>query len=238
MSGVTRATGITINKATLAVLSLILAIVVLGGTVSCSGDYEIESVTLVPDSQPSQTTTEYQPTQTPPDSQQTQISPAAHYYELPKFSYVGITPPPGKAHELYDLLVRMRHRSNWSSLYTQNEFDCSEMSGFLESHLELCGFDTYILVAELTGRDWASALGIGLNRLIGLRSGNKAYHAWIAVKIDNEYLAVEATTPCIDNYYGAYKYQSIYSSVEEAENAMPGQFDFLNSSQFQNLQSD
>ena len=109
------------------------------------------------------------------------------------------------------------------------------MSGFFEMYLESYGFDTYILVAEVTGRDWANALGMELERLVGLRTGGKMYHAWIVVKIDEEYLAVEATLPGIDTYYGAYKYQMIYRSIEEAEKAMPGQFDYWNSSQLQSL---
>lgn len=171
------------------------------------------------------------PSQAPP-----QTTPATQYFELPKFNYIGITPPPGKPHDLYNLLVEMRHRSNWSSLYTKHEFDCSEMSGFWEFYLESYGFDTYILCAELTGRDWANALGMELERLVGLSADGKLYHAWIAVKIDNEYLAVESTLPGIDTYYGAYKYQWIYRSVEEAEKAWPGEFDWENSSQFQSLQ--
>jgi len=177
-----------------------------------------------------------EPPQPPtPSPAPSQILPTARYYELTKFNYIGLTPPPGKPHDLYNLLVEMRHRSNWSSLYTKNEFDCSEMSGFWEVYLEGYGFDTYILVAELTGRDWANALGLELERLTGLRAGGKTYHAWVTVKIDNEYMAVEATLPGIDTYYGAYKYQRIYRSVEEAEKAWPGEFDWQNSSQFQSL---
>lgn len=177
----------------------------------------------------------YEPAQTSPPKAE-QLIPT-EYKELPKFNYIGITPPPGEPYDLYSLLVQLRHRSNWSSLYIKHEFDCSEMSGFMENYLELNGFDTYILVAELTGRDWANALEMELERLVGLSVGDKIYHAWLAVNIDNDYLAVEATIPLIDNYYGAYKYLMIYGSAKEAEKAMPGQFDWWNSSQWQRLRS-
>jgi len=144
----------------------------------------------------------------------------------------------GESHRLYELLLDIRWNTNWANLYKTSEFDCSEMSGYLEAYLELKGFDTYIVCAEVTGRDWASALGVELERLMGLRIGSKAYHAWIVVNIDGEYLAVESTIPHETRYYGAYKYQYLYTSVSEAEKAYPGEFDYWFSPQIKSLNID
>jgi hypothetical protein len=156
----------------------------------------------------------------------------AEYLELPSLSYVGITPPQGEPYRLYEILLRIRWDTNWSNLYKTNEFDCSEMSGLLENYLESNGFNTYILCAEVTERDWAWALEMELERVVGLREGGRAYHAWTAVKFGDEYMAIESTIPCITNYYGAYKYQCIYNTAQEAERAYPGQFDYWNSPQY------
>ncbi len=159
------------------------------------------------------------------------------YRELPSFDYVGITPPPGEAHRLYEVLLRIRWDTDWAALYKVNEFDCSEMSGMLEDYLEDLGFDTYILVAEISGRDWATALNIEIERLIGWIDDGKLYHAWLAVRVVDEYMGVEATIPGDSQYYGIYRYQEIYGDVDEAERAMPGQFDYWNSPQYSELKN-
>ncbi len=157
------------------------------------------------------------------------------YRELPQLDYIGISPPAGEPRRLDDLLRSLRWNTDWSDLYVAGEFDCSEMAGLLENYLESKGFDTYILVAELGDRDWYSGLSISLERLIGLREGDKAYHAWVAVNIDDEYMAVESTRVYDSNYYGDFKYQRIYSTAAEAERAYPGEFDYWNSPQYGTL---
>lgn len=157
---------------------------------------------------------------------------ATEYQELPSFDYVGITPPPGEAHRLYEVLLRIRWDTNWSDLYEAHEFDCSEMSGMLENYLEGLGFDTYILVAEITGRDWATALDIEIARLIGWMENGKLYHAWLAVRFNDKYMGVESTIPDDSQYYGIYRYQEIYADVKEAERAYPGEFDYWDSPQY------
>ncbi len=157
------------------------------------------------------------------------------YHELPKLDYIGISPPAGEPRRLDRLLRRLRWETDWADLYELGEFDCSEMAGLLENYLESNGFDTYILVAELGDRDWHRGLSIDLERLLGLRVGDKAYHAWIAVNIDGEYMAVESTKVYDSNYYGDFRYQEIYSTAAEAERAYPGEFDYWESPQYGTL---
>lgn len=157
--------------------------------------------------------------------------PTLEYQALPSFSYIGITPPPGEAKRLYNLLLRIKWDTKWSDLYKRGEFDCSEMAGLLEDYLESNGFDAYILCAELTGRDWASALNMELEKVLGLSKGEKQYHAWVAVNLDGEYMAIESTIPEATRYLGAYRYQYIYASVDEAERVYSGEFDYWNSPQ-------
>lgn len=134
------------------------------------------------------------------------------YHRLPTryHSDIGIG---GYRHEelehLHDLLYRFR-RTSWSSLYEKGVFDCSNMSAFLHDYLEGQGFTVYILVAEITERDWAYALQVEIEKLFALSEGGKQYHAWLAVEIDEgEYVAIESTIPTETWYYGAYKYQAI-----------------------------
>lgn len=142
--------------------------------------------------------------------QSSDLRGTSDYHQLPSryYSDIGIS---GYRHEglnrLHNVLREFRQTS-WSSLYERGVFDCSNMSGFLHDYLESEGFNVYILGAEITGRDWASALDLELDKLFGLSRGGKRYHAWLAIEINSgEYVAIEPTIPIETWYYGAYKYQ-------------------------------
>ena len=140
------------------------------------------------------------------------------YHNLPSCPYYFYNPINNRGYandrlnRLHDILQQFRD-AGWDSLYERDEFDCSNMSGFLHDYLEAQGFDVYILEAEITQRDWLTALGIETEKLLGLSKGEKEYHAWVAVKIfdDGRYVAVESTTPIETWYPPAYKYQAVYA---------------------------
>ncbi len=117
-----------------------------------------------------------------------------------------------RLNRLHDILKQIRD-AGWGSLYELNVFDCTNMAGFIHDYLEEQDFDVYILVAEITQRYWLDAVGIEIEKLLGLSEGGKEYHAWLAVRIfdDGRYIAVESTTPIETWYPAAYRYQAAYA---------------------------
>ena len=103
------------------------------------------------------------------------------------------------------------NRWQWTEgSYVPGEFDCSEMSAYLEWKLENEGYNTLIVVGD-------SPFGLGR-------------HAWLLVQTSAEgYMPVEATTYSIvywwdahfDNYF-VYDYR--FESIHEALDYSPNEF--------------
>lgn len=113
---------------------------------------------------------------------------------------------------VYDLEEYL-NRWQWTEgSYTSGEFDCSEMSAYLERKLENEGYNTMIVTGD-------SPFGAGK-------------HAWLLVETSvEEYMPVESTTYSIvywwdtyfDNYY-VYDYQ--FDDIQEALDHNPNEFDW------------
>ena len=105
------------------------------------------------------------------------------------------------------------NRWQWSEgAYVAGEFDCSEMSAYLERKLENEGYNTVIVTGD-------SPFSLGK-------------HAWLLVQTSVEgYMPVEPTTYSIvywsniyfDNYF-VYDYQ--FENIQEALGYSPNEFDW------------
>jgi len=95
--------------------------------------------------------------------------------------------------------------------YVSGEFDCSEMSAYLEWKLENEGYNTLILTGD-------SPFGVGK-------------HAWLLVQTSVEgYMPVEPTTYSIvywwDTYFDNYfVYDQQFENIQEALDYSPNEFD-------------
>jgi len=112
-------------------------------------------------------------------------------------------------------LVDYLKRCEWvERVYVANEFDCSEMSAYLEWKLENEGYHTLIV----TGDSPSSA----------------GKHAWLLVQISaEEYMPVEATVYSVvyrwDPYYDEYfVYDYAFETIQEAIGHSPEEYDWWN----------
>ncbi|MFW9832350.1 MAG: hypothetical protein ACFFD8_11305 [Candidatus Thorarchaeota archaeon] len=85
---------------------------------------------------------------------------------------------------------------NWSQPYRQFEFDCSEMSAYLEQYLE--------------NRGWNTSIAVGFS------------HAWLLVETnESDYTPVEATSLEIiyddnENYDNYFRYEHLFKNIYSA----------------------
>ena len=112
-------------------------------------------------------------------------------------------------------LVDYLKRWEWvERVYVENEFDCSEMSAYLEWRLENEGYHTLIV----TGDSPSSA----------------GKHAWLLVQISaSEYMPVEATVFSVvytwDPYfYNYFVYDYGFETIQEALDHSPNEYDWWN----------
>ena len=114
-----------------------------------------------------------------------------------------------------DDLEEYLNRWQWTEgAYVSGEFDCSEMSAYLEWKLENEGYNTLIVTGD-------SPFGLGT-------------HAWLLVQTSIEgYMPVESTTYSIvywsniyfDNYF---VYDHRFENIQEALDYSPNEFDWWN----------
>lgn len=107
------------------------------------------------------------------------------------------------------------NRWQWTEgTYGAGEFDCSEMSAYLERKLENEGYNTLIVSGD-------SPFGSGK-------------HAWLLVQTSTDgYMPVEATTHSIiywsNTYFDEYfVYDYLYEDIQEALAGNPNEFDWWN----------
>jgi hypothetical protein len=105
------------------------------------------------------------------------------------------------------------NRWQWTEgSYVSGEFDCSEMSAYLEWRLESEGYNTLIVTGD-------SPFGVGK-------------HAWLLVQTSVEgYTPVEATTYSIvywwNTYFDSYfVYDQQFQNIQEALDYSPNEFDW------------
>jgi len=131
------------------------------------------------------------------------------YYES-IFSYYYVFPAEQKfgVYDLEDELYSLK----WIEPYEEDVFDCSEMSAYLEWHLENEGWNTIIVIGD-------SPFGSG-------------YHAWVLVETSaGHYMPVESTTieivwwddPYFDNYW-MYDYE--FETIDDALAYSETEFDW------------
>ena len=108
-------------------------------------------------------------------------------------------------------------RWSWpQDAYTEDKFDCSEMSAYIERKLELEGFHTYIVVGPYP-------------------EDETVRHAWLLVEIENEkYVPIEPTKfsivyPGATYYAGYFKYDEIWEDITQACDWSSDDFDWWNS---------
>jgi hypothetical protein len=145
------------------------------------------------------------------DQQQSEIQAKEEEVERVKFQFYYAS----LAKQRYGVsdLEEYLNRWQWSEgAYVAGEFDCSEMSAYLEWKLENEGYNTLIVTGD-------SPFGSGK-------------HAWLLVQTSVEgYMPVEATTYSIvywsntyfDNYF-VYDYQ--FENIQEALDYSPNEFDW------------
>lgn len=107
------------------------------------------------------------------------------------------------------------NRWEWTEgAYVADEFDCSEMSAYLEWKLENEGYNTVIVTGD-------SPFGVGK-------------HSWLLVQTSTEgYMPLESTTYSIvywwDVYFDNYfEYDHQFESIQEALAYSPNEFDWWN----------
>ena len=145
------------------------------------------------------------------ESKDIQISNLEYEVERVKFQfyYASLTKQRYGVSDLEEYLNRWQ----WSEgTYVSDEFDCSEMSAYLEWKLENEGYNTLIVTGD-------SPFGLGK-------------HAWLLVQTSVEgYMPVEPTTYSIvywwdtyfDNYF-VYDYE--FENIQEALDYSPNEFDW------------
>jgi hypothetical protein len=118
--------------------------------------------------------------------------------------------------------------SNWLDLYTRGVYDCSEMSALFECMMEQVGYPSYATYSS----EYA--------------------HAWVLVKTeerDEGYLPVECTGMFIPwsgtafatgtmSWNDYFEYDKLFETIYEAEEYWPGQYDWWNSGQLEDLALD
>jgi len=145
------------------------------------------------------------------DQQQSEIQAKEEEVERVKFQFYYAS----LAKQRYGVsdLDEYLNRWQWTEgSYVSGEFDCSEMSAYLEWKLENEGYNTLIVTGD-------SPFGSGK-------------HAWLLVQTSVEgYMPVEPTTYSIiywsdiyfDNYF-VYDYQ--FENIQEALDSSPNEFDW------------
>jgi len=134
-------------------------------------------------------------------------------YEEAKFSFYYVKPDEQKfgVYNLDDELAGLE----WLHPYQENVFDCSEMSAYLEWHLENEGWHVKIVIGD-------SPSGSG-------------YHAWLLVETsEGKYMPVESTyigvvwweNPDFDNYF---EYAHNFETIQDAIDYSESEFDWWNS---------
>jgi len=145
------------------------------------------------------------------ESKDIQISNLEYEVERVKFQfyYASLTE---QRYEVSDLAEYL-NRWQWTEeAYVADEFDCSEMSTYLEWKLENEGYNTVIVTGD-------SPFGVGK-------------HAWLLVQTSTEgYMPVEPTTYSIvywsDIYFDDYfVYDYEFENIQEALDYSPNEFDW------------
>ena len=126
-----------------------------------------------------------------------------------QFYYASLTKQRYGVSDLEEYLNRWQ----WTEgVYVADEFDCSEMSAYLEWKLENEGYNTVIVTGD-------SPFGVGK-------------HAWLLVQTSTEgYMPVESTTYSIvywsDIYFDDYfVYDYEFENIQEALDYSPNEFDW------------
>ena len=127
-----------------------------------------------------------------------------------EFYYASLSKQRYGSSDLIDYLAQWK----WiERVYTEDEFDCSEMSAYLEWRLENEGYNTLIVAG-----DSPSSAG---------------KHAWLLVQIGEggEYMPVEATVYHVvywwDPYYDEYfVYDYAFENIQEAIAHSPDEYDW------------
>ena len=117
-----------------------------------------------------------------------------------------------------------RECTNWHELYTLGVYDCSEMSALFECVMEQAGYPSCIA------------------------GSSKYHHAWALVKTeerDEGYLPIECTgmfIPWEGSSLGSwdvyFDYEDLFETIYEAEEYCPGDYDWWNSGQLEDLTID
>ena len=125
------------------------------------------------------------------------------------FYYASLTEQRYEDSDLEEYLNRWQ----WTEeAYVADEFDCSEMSAYLEWKLENEGYNTVIVTGD-------SPFGVGK-------------HAWLLVQTSTEgYMPIEPTTYSIvywsDTYFDDYfVYDYEFENIQEALDYSPNEFDW------------
>jgi hypothetical protein len=134
-------------------------------------------------------------------------------YDEAFFSFYYVAPEEQKF-GVYDLEDEL-YGLYWLHPYEENVFDCSEMSAYLEWHLENEGWHAMIVAGEAP---W-----------------DGGGHAWLLVETsEGQYMPVESTTieivwwedPYFDNYF---VYDYMFETIQEAVDLNESEFDWWNS---------
>ena len=117
-----------------------------------------------------------------------------------------------------------RECTNWPGLYTLGVYDCSEMSALFECMMEQAGYPSCIA------------------------GSGKYHHAWALVKteeLDEGYLPVECTGMFVPwegstlmSWDDRFDYDDLFETIYEAEEFCPGDYDWWNSGQLEDLTLD
>jgi hypothetical protein len=113
---------------------------------------------------------------------------------------------------LADLVDYLNHWQWIEKTYLENEFDCSEMSAYLEWKLENEGYHNLIVIGD--------------------SPSSEGKHAWLLVQTGaEEYTPVEATVYSVvyrwDPYYYQYfVYDYAFETIQEALSHSPDEFDW------------
>jgi hypothetical protein len=147
------------------------------------------------------------------ESKDTQISNLEDEVERVKFQFYYAS----LAKQRYGVSDLEEYLDRWQWIegtYISGEFDCSEMSAYLEWKLENEGYHTLIVTGNTP---WGGGR-----------------HAWLLVETsDGKYMPVEATTYSIvywsDTYFDNYfVYDHQFEGIQEALDYGPNEFDWWN----------
>jgi len=119
---------------------------------------------------------------------------------------------PSQRYGVTNLALSLAGRQ-WTRAYSENVFDCSEMSASLERYLENEGFHTIIVIGNSP-------------------DGSNKGHAWLLVEAERgTYMPVEATqmavvywnSPYFNNYF---KYERQFETIQQALSYNAADFDW------------